>query len=308
MVAAWPRWVASYGVMPQTYIVAARPGRSGARPPRRVVQRERRGPARAARAPRAPTRTPCAPAYPAVRRPGRQRPARRSRRTGAQIGGQGTRRPVRRRAAGTRRSRSSRSTRAPHRAAPRAMVRCSASVAPSAPSQLGRRSSPSISTRLVGQRLAGPAPQHGAQLVLDVEAHAVVDAVAPGRPACDRTCPPLRSALLITASNTAIRASRGSSAWASTYGRPSSSRAAATASQPGGTLVAPARSRPAARRRPARRSTAGTRPARAGRRAARSAAPAPQPVASETRYAATSRPASVPSGKSHSGRSPRTGL
>ena len=33
-----------------------------------------------------------------------------------------------------------------------------------------------------------------------------------------------------------------------------------------------------------------------------------QPVASETRYAATSRPASVPSGKSHSGRSPATGL
>ena len=33
-----------------------------------------------------------------------------------------------------------------------------------------------------------------------------------------------------------------------------------------------------------------------------------QPVASETTYAATSRPASVPSGKSHSGRSPRTGL
>src|SRR5205085_10015099 len=33
-----------------------------------------------------------------------------------------------------------------------------------------------------------------------------------------------------------------------------------------------------------------------------------QPSASETAYAATSRPASVPSGKSHSGRSPATGL
>ncbi len=33
-----------------------------------------------------------------------------------------------------------------------------------------------------------------------------------------------------------------------------------------------------------------------------------QPVASDTAYAATSRPASVPSGKSHSGRSPATGL
>src|SRR5665213_129636 len=32
------------------------------------------------------------------------------------------------------------------------------------------------------------------------------------------------------------------------------------------------------------------------------------PVASDTRYAPTSRPASVPSGKSHSGRSPATGL
>src|SRR4051812_41427372 len=34
----------------------------------------------------------------------------------------------------------------------------------------------------------------------------------------------------------------------------------------------------------------------------------PQPVARETTYVATSRPASVPSGKSHSGRSPATGL
>ena len=34
----------------------------------------------------------------------------------------------------------------------------------------------------------------------------------------------------------------------------------------------------------------------------------PNPPASETRRAATSRPASVPSGKSHSGRSPATGL
>ena len=34
----------------------------------------------------------------------------------------------------------------------------------------------------------------------------------------------------------------------------------------------------------------------------------PQPVASETRNAEISRPASVPSGKSHSGRSPATGL
>ena len=33
-----------------------------------------------------------------------------------------------------------------------------------------------------------------------------------------------------------------------------------------------------------------------------------QPSASETAYAATSRLASVPSGKSHSGRSPATGL
>ncbi len=33
-----------------------------------------------------------------------------------------------------------------------------------------------------------------------------------------------------------------------------------------------------------------------------------QPVAADTAYAATSRNASVPSGKSHSGRSPRTGL
>ena len=34
----------------------------------------------------------------------------------------------------------------------------------------------------------------------------------------------------------------------------------------------------------------------------------PQPVASETRYAATSRRLSVPSGKSSSGRSPAVGL
>ncbi|SKZ06141.1 Uncharacterised protein [Mycobacteroides abscessus subsp. abscessus] len=33
-----------------------------------------------------------------------------------------------------------------------------------------------------------------------------------------------------------------------------------------------------------------------------------QPSASEIRYDATSRPASVPSGKSHSGTSPRIGL
>ena len=33
-----------------------------------------------------------------------------------------------------------------------------------------------------------------------------------------------------------------------------------------------------------------------------------QPVAQDTTYEATSRPASEPSGKSHSGRSPATGL
>ncbi|OOL28955.1 hypothetical protein GQ85_29090 [Rhodococcus rhodochrous] len=50
-----------------------------------------------------------------------------------------------------------------------------------------------------------------------------------------RACPPLRSALLRITSSTAMRCSRGSSAWTRTTSVPSRSRARRTGSQPGGT-------------------------------------------------------------------------
>src|SRR3712207_230604 len=93
-------------------------------------------------------------------------------------------------------------------------------------------------------------------------------------------CPPLRSALLTTASKTAMRRSPGSSertkAARSTSGSPSTH--SCTMPGPNG---------------PSRSTVGGT---------------TRQPVASLTSAADTSRPARVPSGKSHSGRSPATGL
>ena len=94
------------------------------------------------------------------------------------------------------------------------------------------------------------------------------------RPACS-TWPPLRSALLITTSNSAIRASAGVVGVGQqvrpavvVLGRGDASASPSAARRP-------ARSRPAARPRPARRSRAGRRPRRAARRAAPSAAPRP---------------------------------
>ena len=99
-------------------------------------------------------------------------------------------------------------------------------------------------------------------------------------PSTGRMWPPLRSVLFMTASRTAIRRSRGSSSttMATTSTSGSASTNAWTMPSPNG---------------PSRRIVGGT---------------IPQPVASDTCQAATSRRASVPSGKSSSGRSPRVGL
>ncbi len=55
---------------------------------------------------------------------------------------------------------------------------------------------------LVVNRLAGPNPQHGAQLVLDVQTQSMVDPVDLAVDAA-QDAPPLRSALLVSTSNTA---------------------------------------------------------------------------------------------------------
>ena len=153
-------------------------------------------------------------------------------------------------------------------------VRCSASASPSAPAScpaqlrehlhgLGaaaaRRPSPTARCAACPRRGSRPRGRRR----------------RPGRRRACSTWPPLRSALLSTASSTASRASRGSSACASSV-RPA--------------VVVPGRGdrQPARRQlaggheadqrlgvRPARPPTAGRRPARAGRRAARSAAPGP---------------------------------
>src|SRR4029453_10478246 len=120
-----------------------------------------------------------------------------------------------------------------------------------------------------------------------------------------RMCPPLGSGLFTTVSNTAIRRSAGMSACTSVTGLCRPSYASSTPSQPSatsprGTMSTSSRSSTSIHswhipspNGPSRSSVGGT---------------SDQPSASETRYAAYSRWASVPSGKSHSGRSPATGL
>ena len=95
-------------------------------------------------------------------------------------------------------------------------------------------------------------------------------------PSTGRMWPPLRSVLLIAASKTAIRRSRGSS----------STTIATTSTVGSGSMYAWSMPSPNG---PSRRTVGGTMP---------------QPLASDTCQAATSRRASVPSGKSSSGRSP----
>ena len=192
--------------------------------------------------------------------------------------------------------------------------RCSASISRSVSSSASARpASPSTAARdlghhrdlLVGERLPRPAPQHGPQLVLGVEGDAVVDAVAVPVGIAS-TCPPLRSALLTIASNTAIRRSGSVSAWTSETGwscpsTPSNTAATRRAPRP----RAPGHGRPAPGRAPAKLHHARRR---AARRGGRSAGRCPSRSPRRRAYAATSRPARVPSGKSHSGRSPATGL
>ena len=275
MVAAWPRWVASYGVMPQTYIVAgpAGPGRVDAAP-RRVVQRERRARCRAARHLVPGPGIHASQAYPAAADRTRQASS-----VTASHRWPGHRRPVLPAAPGSGRSSQQPVDPRPHVAATSAAVRCSPALAPSVAVELARaarrarprprpaaagRPSPTApcaacprrgSTRRGRRRSTRPSGrrQHVPALAVGVVDHRV-EARRAG-PAAGRR--------------------RGPAAYAS----PSSSRAAATAQPAGRQLARRARSRPAARRRPARRSTAGRRRGRAGRRAARSAAPASQPVA-----------------------------
>ena len=164
----------------------------------------------------------------------------------------------------------------------------STSAAVSQPLSSAARSPCVSSSRSAGQRaiavdgqpLAAPLPQHGAQLVLLAEADPVVAAVevtarrraADGR-SCGRRCSPPR--------------------------RTPPSAAA------GHRCCGPARPGRRGRRR---RSTAGTCRGRTGRPGTRSAAPRPSPpLARRRRRPARARPACRP-GKSHSGRSPATGL
>ena len=166
------------------------------------------------------------------------------------------------------------------------------------------RSTPAISSSV--QRLAGPAPQDRAQLVLDVEGHPVVDAVAVAVghrqhvPALavgvvdhdveDRH-PAQRVGVLVDQRDRPVVARRGRR-------------------RRGGSPRAP-RPRAPGRRRPApgrARATAAPCPARAARRAGSSAARRPSRGPRTRRTPRPRAPASVPSGKSHSGRSPRDRL
>ena len=184
----------------------------------------------------------------------------------AQIGRPGHGRPVRRAAREDGRSAAA-GRPAAGRRRPRRPVRCSPARRRARPR--GRRAAgSSISTASSASGSPRPAPQHGAQLVLDVEADAVVDAVeAPVR--CRSTCPPLRSALLTTASNTPSGPA-GVVGVGQHVRRPSSSGVATAASR---------RDRPG-RHEPDRRLVRSSihswhHAARTGRRAAPSAAPCP---------------------------------
>ena len=131
---------------------------------------------------------------------------------------------------------------------------------------------------------------------------------APRRPASTSTCPPLRSALLSTTSSTAIRRSRV------VVGVREHDRLAVRAECVQD--AQPARGEPTGRHDVDQRGVVAstvsthscTMPGPNGPSRRTVGGTTPQPVASDTAYAATSRPASVPSGKSHSGRSPATGL
>ena len=184
-------------------------------------------------------------------------------------------------------------------------VRCSSSASPRSPSRAsGAASDPG--GLLGGERLAGPPPQHGAELGVGVERDAVVDAVpvAVGHlqhvPALavgvvdhdvEHRHPAQRRRVLVDQRDRLV------------------------------VLVDPVEDVPEARRDRARRRPASRPPARSSGSRQSCTIPRPcgpsrrnvrgttsQPSASLTRYAATSRWASVPSGKSHSGRSPAIGL
>ena len=230
--AAWPRWVASYGVMPQTYIVARAGPARWARPRGRAVSYSASGRPRPAAGGtrsmrqgngRGRSMPACAMPRPAVnadaevsRGPqGRERHRRAERlRSAARVwpaslGGAG-KRPVGV-AAGRPAARAPRPPRGQVRGERRAerRRRRAASAASTGPASAGSGRPPTPTARCAacprrGSRRRGR-PRTGGR--------------RPGS-----TWPPLRSALLITASKSARRASRGSSAWASTYGWPSSSR------------------------------------------------------------------------------------
>ena len=184
-----------------------------------------------------------------------------------------------------------------------------------------RRASRSRSSSdAVVERVAGPAPQHRAQLLVLAERHAVVDAVrrparrraargpaARARP-CGRRCSP-------TSRSTHMRRRSGSSACTSVTGRPPSPCASSTSSQPAGRGARGRRRRRARRRAPSRRPVGRGDP-RLGHALPERPVLAPgrgrHEVPAEGRATPRRPPpragrASSP-GKSHSGRSPAVGL
>ncbi len=122
--------------------------------------------------------------------------------------------------------------------------------------------------------------------------------------------PPLRSPLLITASSTASRRSRGSSACTSSAVLPFPTSAWPTAFQPspGSSPSTRASSSGVSSPGPGPSIQSWHMPCPYGPSRSTVGGTRSQPVAREISYAATSRCASVPSGKSQSGCSPATGL
>ena len=184
-------------------------------------------------------------------------------------------------------------------------VRCTASRSPQLAVERAADAE-HLGQLVLGQRLAGPAPQHGAQLVVGVEADAVVDAVAVAvghrqhvaalavgvvdHDVEDRH-PAQRRGVLVDERDRLVAvvdavedvppAGRHRA-----LARPAST-ASCSASGSCQTCTIPG---PCG---PSRSKVSGT---------------TSQPSASETRRGRTSRSARVPSGKSHSGRSPAIGL
>src|SRR6478672_5245544 len=230
---------------------------------------------------------------------GRRRPLPRGQNGGQGIAGQPST------GYGSRPSCSSRSTRR-RQASTSCRETSSTRVVPSAPSRSSRSASSTATSARVSD---SPAQPHSTVRSLGSAWNDTpwsTPCTAP--PGSTRTWPPLRSALLSTTSSTLIRRSRSSSACPRTTGSPSEPSASSTRSQLSGSAAGAMTSTSVASSSSTVSIQSWTMPGPNGPSRSTVGGTTLQPVASDTAKAATSRPARVPPGKSHRGRSPATGL